>query len=182
MPSRVSRLAVLAFVASLALAGCGGGTEAGIPDPVGIDDAAPPGPSQPVVAVSTMPVGSPSAGVRIAASVGPSVELCERIEIVQSRLTALSALELRPTARVTLDIELSRVQAGFSDMRQDALDARDLDLDDSLRRLDYRLDDLALAVEDFRTTSRPREAASHVEEEAVVFADALAGFHVEAGC
>ena len=55
-------------------------------------------------------------------SVGPSVELCERIETVQSRLADLSALELRPTARVTLDIELSRVQAAFSDMRQDALD------------------------------------------------------------
>ena len=59
-------------------------------------------------------------------SVGPTVELCDRIETVQSRLADLSALELRPTARVTLDIELSRVQAAFSDMRQDALDARDL--------------------------------------------------------
>jgi hypothetical protein len=46
----------------------------------------------------------------------------------------------------------------------------------------YRIDDLALAVEDFRTTSRPRDAATHVADEAVAFADALAGFHVQAGC
>ena len=51
-----------------------------------------------------------------------------------------------------------------------------------IRFLGYRIDDLALAVEDFRTTSRPRDAVSHVTEEAGVFADALAGFHLQVGC
>jgi hypothetical protein len=127
-------------------------------------------------------MGDPLAGTSPGASISPEVELCESIQVVQSRLATLSALELRPTARVTLDIELSRVQAGFTDLRQDALDTRELGLADSLRRLGYRLDDLALAVEDFRTSSRPREAANHVAQEGVAFGDALAGFRLEAGC
>ena len=182
MPSRVPLLAALASVAMLALAGCGGGTEAGVPAPLGIDDAALPAPSLPVAPVPTFAGGELPAVGSAGPSLGPSVELCDRIETVQSRLADLSALELRPTARVTLDIELSRVEAAFSDMRQDALDARDLDLTDSIRFLGYRIDDLALAVEDFRTTSRPRDAVSHVTEEAGVFADALAGFHLQVGC
>jgi hypothetical protein len=112
----------------------------------------------------------------------PTANLCEGLAEVQSRLSVLAALELRPTARVTLDIELSRVQVSFSELRQDALDARDLELEDTIRRLGYRLDDLALAVEDFRTSSRPRDAARHVATDAAAFADALAGFELQTGC
>jgi hypothetical protein len=150
---------VLALALSLVLAGCGGTPEASTPGALMVEDGTLPAPSGAILP-SPSPVGDGS----------------------QARLAALAALELRPTAEVTLDIELSRVQAGFSDMRQDALAARELDLEDSLRRLGYRLDDLALAVEDFRTTTRPREASRHVEIEATAFADALAGFQLQAGC
>jgi hypothetical protein len=164
---------------ALVIAGCGGASEAVVPvqtaaSGLSAGDASP------------MPVPSPGGGVTAESSpappVGPSPELCDRIGAVQARLSELAALELRPTARVTLDIELSRVQAAFSDMRQAVLDSRGLDLDEALRRLGYGVDDLTLAVEDFRTTSRPREAADHVAEEAVLLGDALAGFLLLAGC
>jgi hypothetical protein len=182
MPCRVPALVTLAVVAMLVLSGCGGGTEAQVPGPLGTDDSGLPTPSQPAAPAPTIRADTPLAVGSADPSAGPPIELCERIETVQSRLAELSALELRPTARVTLDIELARVQAAFSDMRQDALSAPELDLTDPVRRLGYRLDDLALAVEDFRTTSRPRDAVSHVGEDAVAFADALAGFGLQAGC
>ena len=183
MPPRTTRLGVLlVIVASLTLAACGVAPEAVVPGPAGVEDQVLPGPTLP-----TIPDRSPPpADVLALGSPGPSSDptatLCQQVETVQSRLAELAALELRPTAKVTLDIDLSRVQAGFSDMRQDILEARGLDLGDSVRRLGYRLDDLALAVEDFRTTSRWRDAVKHVEAEAAAFADALAGFHLQAGC
>ena len=173
--------ALLALVATLVLAGCGGSQVAGIPDPVGLDE-----PAAPTVSAPVGPAPSQPDGAIPSDSPGPSTDpfaaLCPQLANVQARLTQLAALELRPTARVSLDIELSRVQAAFSDMRQDATDTDDPGMDDALRRLGYRLDDLALAVEDFRTTSRPRDASKHVETEAAAFADALAGFQLQSGC
>src|SRR5262245_51326156 len=179
-PSRVLA-ALLALVATLVLAGCGGAPVAGVPDPVGLDE-----PAAPTASAANGPAPSELAdGAVQSDSPGPSSDptaaLCPQLATVQARLTQLAALELRPTARVSLDIELSRVQAAFSDMRLDANDAGDPDLTDALRRLGYRLDDLALAVEDFRTSSRPRDASKHVETDAAAFADALAGFQLQSG-
>jgi hypothetical protein len=170
----------VAIAASLLLAGCGA-PEPGDPGAAGFDQ----GPSPATIAspsavmgvpVETSPIGS--AGP----STDPASRLCEGLAAVQSRLAVLAALELRPTARVTLDIELSRVQVSFSEMRQDALATREPELEDTISRLGHRLDDLALAVEDFRTTSRPRDAARHVATDAAAFADALAGFALQTGC
>ena len=111
------------MLASLTLAGCGGATDDGGPYAAAVDGAQA-GPSEPAAPVAT-PAGDPAALGSTDPPLAPAVELCERIDVVRSRLTALSDLELRPTARVTLDIELSRVQAGFSDMRQAASDARE---------------------------------------------------------
>ena len=175
-----SLIGIALLLAALVLAGCGGASEAGDPGPttaLGLLDAS----SSPMPAASPIR-GGVTASMSPDPSTGPSPELCGRIGTVQARLAELAALELRPTARVTLDIELSRVQAAFSDMGQNVLDASGLDLDEALRRVGYRLDDLALAVEDFRTNSRPREAANHVAEEATLFADTLAGFFLLAGC
>ena len=178
---RAAPLAVasLSLVVGLIIAGCGGPSDAG--EPLRTTPGA-----TAVVLGSPMPLETPASGAASSPAsgepVGPSGRLCDRIGTVQARLSELAALELRPTARVTLDIELSRVQAAFSDMRQGVLDSRGLDLDEALRRLGYRLDDLTLAVEDFRTTSRPREGANHVAEEAILLGDALAGFLLLAGC
>jgi hypothetical protein len=178
MPVR-RRAALLAIAASLLLAGCDA-ADGGDAGGVGVEDAAPGASTSPPPFMSvpweTPPIGS------VGPSTDPTAKLCEGIAAVGSRLSVLAALELRPTARVTLDIELSRVQVSFSELREDALDARELELDDTVRRLGYRLDDLALAVEDFRTTSRPRDAARHVATDAAAFADALAGFELQTGC
>jgi hypothetical protein len=180
-PSRVL-VALLALVATLVVAGCGGSPVAGVPDPVGLDEPAAPTASAPVGAAPSQLVDGAIPSDSPGPSTDPLAALCPQLATIQARLTQLAALELRPTARVSLDIELSRVQAAFSDMRQDATDTDDPGMDDTLRRLGYRLDDLALAVEDFRTTSRPRDASKHVETEAAAFADALAGFQLQSGC
>ena len=121
-----------------------------------------------------------------AGTLGPSPDtaavLCERIGFVQSGLARVQAVELRPTAKTSLDIEFGRVDSAFSQLRQTELGEVRETLTAPLRRLHYGVEDLRLAVEDFRTTSRPREAAAHVEEESEALADALAAFALLAGC
>ncbi len=46
-------------------------------------------------------------------------------------------------------------------------------LETPLTRLGYRLDELELAVEDFRTNSRPQQAVTHVETDALTFGSEL---------
>ncbi len=177
--ARVALVALALWIPVLVLAGCGGPSEAGEP----LSSLAAPSPA---ALGSSLPPGTPDPEATASGSAepagGPSAELCAQFGTVRTRLAALAALELRPTARTTLDIELSRVEVAYSDLRTDVLDAPDLDVDEALRLLGYRLDDLALAVEDFRTSPRPRLAADHVAEEAVVFGDALAGFELLVGC
>ena len=123
-----------------------------------------------------MPDGSPEPSPDTAAV------LCENIRLVQAGLARVQAVELRPTAKTSLDIEFGRVDSAFSQLRQTDLGDARLTLTSPRRRLHYRVEDLRLAVEDFRTTSRPREAAAHVEQESEILADALAGFSLLAGC
>jgi hypothetical protein len=101
---------------------------------------------------------------------------------LQGRVAGLRAVELTITDRLSLDIELSKVQSAFAALEQVDLRALDRTLEDPLRRLGYRLDELELAVEDFRTTSRMREAARHVEGDSEVFADEVAAFAIRARC
>ena len=46
----------------------------------------------------------------------------------------------------------------------------------------YRVDELKLAVEDFRTNPRPKRAVPHVEEHAASLSDAVASFGILARC
>jgi hypothetical protein len=172
----------------LVLAGCGGPSEA-VEPLSSLTGPSPPGsallsgtPGPEATAGASADPGDATAGGSAEPADGPSAEVCGHFANVRTRLAGLAALELRPTARTTLDIELSRVQVAFADLREDVLAAPDLDADEPLRVLGYRLDDLALAVEDFRTSPRPRVAADHVAEEVVIFGDALAGFELLLGC
>jgi hypothetical protein len=186
MTARATVAMLTLLLAGLVLSGCGGPSEAGepIPSPGAVPSTSAAGSTSPAFGSPSPetpgPAASAAAGGAPAGGVTP--ELCEGFETVRMRLGTLAALELRPTAKVTLDIELSRVQVAFSDLRDEIQAARDLDVDEPLRLLGYRLDDLALAVEDFKTTPRPRVAANHVAEETVVFGDALAGFELLVGC
>jgi hypothetical protein len=109
-------------------------------------------------------------------------ELCRRIGEVERSLTTLRAVELRLTNRVALDIELGQLQFAVGELEAAELGAFEDDLELPLRRLGYRLDEVELAVEDFRTNSRPQRAVPHVEGDSETFANELAAFVLLARC
>ena len=115
-----------------------------------------------------------------AAESGPT--LCTHIGAVESRIAALRAVELRLPNRVALDIELGKLQAAFVELAQADLGPFAEQLEGPLTRLGYRLGEVELAVEDFRTNSRPQRAVTHVETDARTFADELASFAILARC
>ncbi len=168
---RMSTVLVLGVIVALVAISCGG-------------EAA----SSPTVSSSPLASGTPGA----TNAPGPSIEAvasgdvvigpCTHVIDVGDRLAGLGEVELKLPNRVTLDIELSKVQAAFAELRQADLGPLEAQLEDPLRRLGYRLIDLEIAVEDFRTNARPRRAAAHVEEDSKAFADAIAGFTILARC
>ncbi len=116
------------------------------------------------------------------ASGDPRVDLCTRLATARERVAALRTVELRLTNRVALDIELGKVEAAFSELESTDLDAFSDELDEAMTRLGYRLEEVELAVEDFRTNSRPQQAAPHVQTDAQAFADDLDAFARLARC
>ncbi len=131
--------------------------------------------------------GSPAASV-LEASTSPlpsgdiQGELCLRVSGVEQRLAGLRAVELRLPNRVALSIEFDKLQAAYVELeRADSGEAAER-LGESLKRLGYRIDELQLAVEDFRTNSRPRRAVSNVEGDAQKVADELAAFAILSRC
>jgi hypothetical protein len=132
----------------------------------------------------------PSPGVIMAvitaapdASPGPGVSLCEHVDAVEERLAALEAVELRLPNRVALDIELGKLQAAFVELRQaDLFGPFESQLETALTRLGHRLEELELAVEDFRTNPRPQQAVTHVETDATTFGSELSAFAILARC
>ena len=116
------------------------------------------------------------------ASGEPASDLCTQLASVGERIAALRAVELRLPNRVALDIELGKLQAAFSEVSQADLGPFADQLETPLTRLGYRLGEVELAVEDFRTNSRPQRAAPHVESAAQTFADELAAFVILARC
>jgi hypothetical protein len=145
------------------------------------DDAAtapmPPGASSSPGADTPSP--SPSAA---APSMDPEGELCLLVADVGKRLAALRAVELTLPNRVALDIELDKLQTAFGELEQAEMGELEDELEASLTRLGYRLGELELAVEDFRTTSRTRKAAPHVEEDSQKVADELGAFVILSRC
>lgn len=137
-------------------------------------------------APSASPTGEPSPSARILgmdlASPDPQGELCRRVAGVEQRLAGLRAVELRLPNRVALDIELDKLQAAYVELESTDFGATEERLEGSLTRLGYRLGELELAVEDFRTNSRPRRAVPHVEEDAQKVADELAAFLILSRC
>jgi hypothetical protein len=124
-------------------------------------------------------VESSRAPVSLAA---PEDDLCLHVLEVQQRLDALRAVELRLPNRVALEVELDKLQAAYIELENIDFGASEERLAGSLKRLGYRLGELELAVEDFRTNSRPQRAAPHVEEDAQKVADELAAFDILSRC
>lgn len=132
-------------------------------------------------------VPSASPGAAALGSAGPTsalegFSLCEQVGAVESRIAALRAVELRLPNRVALDIELGKLQAAFVELAQADLGPFAEQLEVPLTRLAYRLGEVELAVEDFRTNSRPQRAVTHVESDAQTFSEELAAFAILARC
>jgi hypothetical protein len=142
----------------------------------GSQPASSPGPS------AGAPMSALEATPEPLASADPDAELCLRVADIEMRLVSLRAVELRLPNRVALDIELDKLEAAYNELRGFDFGASEDRLAGSLKRLGYRLGELELAVEDFRTNPRPRRAVPHVEEDAQAFADELAAFAILSRC
>jgi hypothetical protein len=112
----------------------------------------------------------------------PEGELCPRVAEMEFRMATLQAVELRLTNRTALDVELDRLMAAYDELDGLELGDRRDELEGPLTRLGYRIGELELAVEDFRTNTRPRRAAPHVQEDAEKVAQELAAFVILSRC
>lgn len=163
-------LAVLAAVTLLAVGACGGD-----PAPAGsADPSADPQGAELLASPSPSPTPEPM--------VEPEGELCQRVGEMEMRLAALQTVELKLVNRTALEVDLDQLMAAFEELSRTDLGDREDQLDPSLTRLGYRLVELGLAVEDFRTNSRPRRAAPNVEEDTGKVADELAAFVILSRC
>ena len=107
---------------------------------------------------------------------------CDEVAELQEAIDGLRAVQLRLENRVTLDIELGKVRSAFDLLERAELGELEDALEDPLTQLGYRLIDVEIAVEDFRTNPRPRQAAPHVETDTAAFSDALAGITILSRC
>jgi hypothetical protein len=158
-------------VLTLAMAGCGGD------EPAASSPA-----SDPAATASGSPGALASARPTLTASLAPGTDLCAQIATARENLASLQGVELRLPNRVALEIELGKLQASFSDLEQADLGPFAEQLEGPLTRLGYRLGEVELAVEDFRTNPRPQRAAPHVETDTRTFSDELAAFAILARC
>lgn len=160
-------LALLAVGAALVVAACGGdGTQAGV-DPSASPDVL-------VAEASPSPTPLPTAD--------PEGEMCRFLGEMETRLASLRAVELKLPNRTNLEIEFDKLRATYSELEGVDLEVREKELERSLTRLGYRMGELELAIEDFRTNTRPRRAAPHVEEDSQKVADELAAFVILSRC
>jgi hypothetical protein len=101
---------------------------------------------------------------------------------METRLADLRRVELILENRTSLDIELDKLQAAHLELERADLGEREDELEDSLKRLGYRMGELKLAVEDFRTINRVRRTSAHVEEDSEKVVNELNAFIVLSGC
>jgi hypothetical protein len=138
--------------------------------------------ASPDPASSPDPVPTPSPSPTPASRIDPEEGLCQLVAEFDERLAALRAVELTLPNRVALDIELDELLTAYDELEEAEMGELEDELEGSLTRLGYRLGELELAVEDFRTNSRPRRAAPHVEEDAQKVADELGAFVILSRC
>jgi hypothetical protein len=127
---------------------------------------------------SPTPSPSPSAFP----TVDPEGELCLRVAEMEERLSGLRSVELTLPNRTSLEIELDKLQAAHVELERVDLGDREDELQDSLKRLGYRMGELELAVEDFKTNPKPRRAVSHVEDDSQKVANELNAFVLLSRC
>lgn len=158
-------LATLALLTMVVAGACGGDATAGTS-------------AAPSLAATAAPSASPSA----IPTVDPEGELCLRVGEMEVRLAELQAVELTLPNRTSLEVELDKLEAAYVELERVDLGEREDELEDSLKRLGYRMGELDLAVEDFRTNPKPKRAAPHVEEDSQKVADELNAFVILSRC
>jgi hypothetical protein len=163
-------MAAFVAVAMLIVGACSGDGDAGV-DPSASADA---------ITAEASPSPSPSPTPFRTAD--PEGEMCLHLAEMEVRLASLQAVELRLPNRVALGIELDKLLSAYRELEDVDLGEREDELERSLTRLGYRLGELELAIEDFRTNIRPRRAAPHVEEDSQKVADELAAFVILSRC
>jgi len=161
------RTVALTALSLLVVSACSGGASA---EPTGASPST--SPALAVASPSPTPLPTPD----------PAGEMCQHLDEMETRLASLRAVELKLPNRVALDIEVDKLLAAYNELDDVDLGAREDELERSLTRLRYRLGELELAVEDFRTNPKPRAAAPHVEGDAQRVADELAAFVVLSRC
>jgi hypothetical protein len=160
-----STVAILAVLTMLVAGACEGDATAGT-------SAAPSPPA------SAMPSASPTA----IPTVDPEGELCLRAGEMETRLAELQSVELTLPNRTLLEIDLDKLEVAHIELERVDLGDREDELEDSLTRLGYRMGELMLAVEDFRTNPKPKRAVPHVEEDSQKVADELRAFVILSRC
>ncbi len=159
-------VAALAVVTLVVASACGDGASAEVVDASGSPSPSP----SPTASPSALPMQDPEG------------ELCSRVDEMTGRLGTLQAVPLTLPNRTSLEIEFEKVRASLEEIERTDLGEREDELEDSLKRLGYRMGELKLAVEDFQTNSRPRRAAPHVEEDTQKVNDELNAFIILSGC
>jgi hypothetical protein len=154
---------VVPCLLALALAACGG-----------ISGAAPE--VAPALAISPSPQAASAEPYELVAT------LCRRAAELRSQLSELSGVPLRAGNRDRLDEEWDEVAAAHLNLSEADPGPLAEGLEVPLRELGYRLLDLELAVEDFRTTPNPSRAAAHVKAEVAAFGEAISEVESSAGC
>jgi len=157
-------LAALAVVTLLVANACGGDASAEVTDP-----SASPSPA-PTASPSTLP------------TIDPESELCDRVDEMEARVGTFKAVPLTLPNRTSLEIEFEKVRASYEEIERTDLGEREDVLEASLTRLGHRMGELKLAVEDFKTNSKPRRAAPHVEEDTQKVVDELNALIILSGC
>jgi len=139
-------------------------------------------PAAPADPTAAALVATPSPSPTAIPTVDPEGELCLRVGEMETRLEALRAVELTLPNRTALAVELDKLQAAYVELERVDLGAREDELEDSMKRLGYRMGEIQLAVEDFQTNPKPRRAAPHVEQDSQKVADELNAFVILSRC
>jgi hypothetical protein len=158
-------LATLALLTMVVAGACAGDATAGTS-------------AAPSLAATPAPSASPSA----IPTMDPEGELCLRVGEMEMRLAELQTVELTLPNRTSLEVELDKLEAAYIELERVDLGQREDELEDSLKRLGYRMGEVKLAVEDFRTNPKPKRAAPHVEEDSQKVADELNAFVILSRC
>lgn len=128
------------------------------------------------------PGGGPGPQRTIDPSASPIIdtedEFCAALDELESEHERLRQIRLRPGNRQALDDRYDELDLAWDDVRRVA--PRGMEV--QIRAMDWAVIDLGLAIEDYRTTNRPDDAAAHVLRRDIGFDRAIARLRARTDC